>query len=131
MEEERLEKTDQVLQDLFRLDWVHRLRLGVVALSLAFMPAWWFWFVHKWWVRRGWLDLIVGVIFDEFFVAVGLFALVLLIWAIFTPAWLAHLLTAAYRKLLWAIVLVGLLFCSATLILFLVVPVLLWLGIVQ
>ncbi len=78
----------------------------------------------------GWFDLIVGVVLREFTIAVGLLASLLLLWAIFAPDWLSRVYMAAYRKLVLALALVGLLFGAA--ILFLVVgPVLVFLGILR
>jgi hypothetical protein len=136
LEQVPLEEADEILQDhpepgTFLLGEASRSSIGVAALVLGLLSAWMLWIVHKFLDGGGWLDLIVGLVLDEWTLAVGLFALVLLIWAIFTPAWLSRALTAAYKKLTWAMALVGLLFGAATLILLLVVPVLVQLGMLQ
>jgi hypothetical protein len=105
--------------------------MGVVALVLGLLSVWMLWIVHNFLDRGGWFGLLVGLVLDEFILASGLFALVLLTWAIFAPAWLSRAFTAAYHKLTGTIALVGLLFGAAILILLLVIPVLLQLGILQ
>lgn len=105
--------------------------MGIVALVLGVMAAWMSWIVHKFLDGGGWYDLIVGLILDELILAVGLFAFVLLIRAIFAPAWLDRILVAAGHKLVWAILLVGTLFGLAAFILLFIGPILLHFGVVR
>lgn len=79
---------------------------------------------------NGWYELIVGAVVLELIVAVGLYGWVLLIWAVFAPAWLSRLFTAAYRKLTWALAFVCLLFGAAILFV-MVAPILIFLGMIR
>jgi hypothetical protein len=129
------EEPDDSVQDdpncALILDRSRRIALGVVALPLGLLGGWMFWIVHTFLNGGGWLDLIVGVVLDEFILAVVLFALVLLRGAVFAPHWLSRAFTAAYQNLTWAIALVGILFGAAALIVFVVGPMLVRLGIVE
>ena len=51
--------------------------------------------VHKFANEDNWFDFIVRLVLDEMVVAMGLFAVVLLIRAVFAPAWLTALVNWA------------------------------------
>jgi hypothetical protein len=105
--------------------------MAVAAIGLGALSAWMFWIVNTFLDGGGWFDLIVGLVLDDLILAVGLFAVVLLIWAIFTPAWLSRLLASSQKKLHRAIALIGILFGVSLMILLLVFPVLVQLGIMR
>jgi hypothetical protein len=113
------------------LDASGRFALAVIALPFGLLSAWMLWVVHRFLDRKGWFDLIVAVVLDEFILAVGLFALTLLIGAIFAPSWLARAFTAVSRKLVRMTTLVVLLFGAAFVIVMFVLPVLVRLGVLR
>jgi hypothetical protein len=135
LERSPLEEIDEFARDSSEpgrfLGGSSRPSMGVAALVIGLLSGWMFWIVHNFLDRDAWLGLLAGLVLDEWVLASGLFALVLMIWAIFAPAWLSRVLVAAYHKLGLMIALVGLLFVAASLILLLVVPALLQLGILQ
>ncbi len=98
--------------------------MGVAALVLGLLCGWMLWIVHNSLDGGRWFDLIVGLVLGELILAVGLFALVLLTWAIFAPTWLSRALTTAHHKLAGAIV-------ATLLILIFVIPILELLGILR
>lgn len=105
--------------------------MGVAGILIGLLAAWMTWIINKFLDGNTWGDLIVRLILDEFTYAAALFGLMLLVWALFTPAWLSRALRAARHKLQRTIALVAILFGAATLILLFVVPLLVWLGIVD
>jgi hypothetical protein len=113
------------------LDASGRFALAAIALPLGLLSAWMLWVVHRFLDGKGWFDLIVAVVLDEFILAVGLFALTLLIGAIFAPTWLSRAFTAVSRKLVWATTVIAILFGLAFLIVMFVLPVLARLGILR
>ncbi|MCR4415584.1 MAG: hypothetical protein NUV77_24495 [Thermoguttaceae bacterium] len=77
------------------------------------IAAWLFWLVHRSLDGQAWFDGIVRTVLDEFILSVALFAVALLIWATWKPAWLTRVLSAAHKKLVWAVALMGLFFGAA------------------
>jgi hypothetical protein len=111
-------------------DGASRPVLGVTALALGLFAVWMAWIVHRFLDGRGWFDLIVGLILDELILTIGLFALLLLVWAMFAPAWLTRLLSTAYQKVSWVVAFVAFLF-GAGLLLVILGSALLLLGIAK
>jgi hypothetical protein len=112
-----------------RLDATGRVVLAVVALPFGLLSGWMFWIVHNFANGRDWFDLIVRVILDEFILAIGLFALTLLLGAVFAPGWLARVFDAVAAKLVFATMMIVILFVAVFCIVMFVAPVLMWLGI--
>lgn len=84
---------------------VERIVLGVFALILGAIASWLYWVVHRFDrgpAGVGWFR-ILSLIVDEFIYAVFLFAAVLLLKAVFAPAWLDQFLQFAYHHLRQAI----------------------------
>jgi hypothetical protein len=108
-----------------------RAAMGVAGVFIGLLAAWMMWIVNKFLDGNTWGDLIVRLILDELTLTAALFGLMLLVWALFAPAWLSRALQASRHKLQRTIALVVILFGAATLILLFVVPVLVWLGIVE
>ncbi len=108
-----------------------RAEMGVVGIFIGLLAAWMMWIINKFLDGNTWGDLIVRLILDELALAAALFGLMLLVWALFAPAWLSRALRAARHKLQRPIALVAILFGAATLILLFAVPGLAWLGIVE
>ena len=135
MEKDLLDEADEVPRDEYEPETLlverpSRLATGVFAVVLGLLAVWMFYIIRMTLDGDGWFDLIVGLVLRELTIAVGLLASLLLLWAISAPDWVSRVYTAAYRKLVWALALVGLLFGAA--ILFLVVgPVLVFLGILR
>ncbi|MBV9125250.1 MAG: hypothetical protein JO112_17985 [Planctomycetes bacterium] len=110
--------------------WTSRLALGGVGLLFGVLAAWLFWMVQHYLTGHGWFDLIVSLVLYELSGAAGLLALVLLIRAVFAPAWLSRILAGAIQKLGCAIALFCLAFIGAhVLFFFFGGPFLVWLGI--
>lgn len=86
-----------------------RIGLALFALILGLLGTWIYWAAHRF--EQGppgglrWVYLIV----DEFVYAIWLFAVLLLVRAIFAPAWLDRLLRFAYKHLRDVILLIGVL----------------------
>ncbi len=108
-----------------------RIALAVIAFPFALLCAWMLWIVHKYLDGKGWFDLIVGIVLNEFILAVGLFALILLIEAIFAPTWLSRAFEAVCQKVIWATGALVLLFGVAFLLVLFVLPILIRLGILR
>ncbi len=81
-----------------------RLTLGLAAIILGAVAAWMFWLVNRFLGGGGWYDWIVGLFLDELILALALFSVVNLVWALFRPAWMGHLLVRVYKNLGHAIV---------------------------
>jgi hypothetical protein len=113
------------------LDASRRIALAVVALPFGLLSAWMVWIVHRFLDGKGWFDVIVGAVLNEFILAVGLFALILLVGAVFAPTWLARAFAAVTRKLVRVTTLVILLLVGVFLIVMFVQPVLVRLGVLQ
>ena len=64
---------------------------------------------------NGWYDLIVRFVLDDLILAVGLFAIALLIWAVFAPPGLPRMLASAQHKLTWGVAVFWLLIGAAVL----------------
>ena len=108
--------TNSSAPDAIPNDGTSRFAVGCLSIVFGLFAGWMLWIVHNFLDRRGWFDWIVGQILDEIILAVAVFAIVLLIWAVFAPPWIPRLLAAAYRNLTKAIMLVVvLLFGSAAL----------------
>jgi hypothetical protein len=108
-----------------------RVGMGVVGIIFGLIAAWMAWFLNKFLNGNGWFEWIVGWVLYDLALAIGLFSLVQLIGAIFAPRWLTRAFELASHKLIWAIGGFWLLMGAATIGLLIVVPILLWLGVVQ
>jgi uncharacterized membrane protein len=129
MEEAGHEEPDEDIVDhpepeTFQFGNASRPSMGVAAVALIMLSVWMLWIDHKYAKGGGPFELIVAVVIGELTLSIGLFASVLLIWAMFAPAWLSRVLQAAHDKLAWAIVATGV-------ILTLVIPALALLRILQ
>jgi hypothetical protein len=91
---------------------VERIVLALFALILGAIASWLYWVVHRFDrgpAGAGWIR-ILSLIVDEFIYAVFLFAAVLLLKAVFAPAWLDRCLHFAYHHLQHAILIISGLF---------------------
>ncbi len=80
-------------------DIAGRCGLACVAISLIGLDAWILWITHRFVGWQGWFDRIVGLLLHELILTVGVFGLLLLVWAAFTPAWIRNILAAVHRKI--------------------------------
>jgi hypothetical protein len=135
LEQDPLDEPAEVLRDEYEpetlfVEGSSRPAIGMFAVVLGLLAVWMFYIIRISLDGDGWFDLIVGFVLRELIIALGLFATLLLLWAIFAPGWISRVYAAACRKLVLALAFVGLLFGSA--ILFLVMgPVLVFLGILR
>jgi hypothetical protein len=69
--------------------------MGCVAVLFGLLAYWMWWIVATCLDEDGWFDFLVGMVIHEVILAVGLLALVLLIWAIFASARLGRVFETA------------------------------------
>lgn len=99
--------------------------MAVGALAIGALSAWMLWMVNKLLDGNTLYDWVVGLVLDEVILAAGFFAVLLFVWALFTPAWLTRLINAAYHKLTRSLAWLGILFAASVLFMILVLPLVL------
>lgn len=81
-----------------------RLGAGCVAIPFALLAFWMWWIIHKYPLNGdGWWDFIVGNLVEKLVLATGLLAVTFVIWALFAPRRIGHLLNVALNKTFTAI----------------------------
>jgi hypothetical protein len=98
------EGTDSTEYRLDSKDPGTRTSLGCASVFLGAIAAWMIWFVHKFLDGAGWVEFLIRTLLDELAFSIGLFAIVILIWALFTPEWIRRSLTAATERIMLAVI---------------------------
>ena len=108
-------------------------RLGFTATAtlLIILASWMFWIVQTFLKGRAWGDFAARMILTDFIFAIFVFALVLLIYALFAPQWLVRILNRCAKHLSVLIASLSIMFAVTTVVVLLVLPILLHFGVLE
>jgi hypothetical protein len=102
-----------------------------IAALFGTIGLWMFWIVGKFLGGPGWVEFAIRMILEELAFATVLFALALIGMGLAPPKWHDSLFSFTAQKLVLAIIVVVSLFVASLVFLFLVLPLLLWFGILK
>jgi hypothetical protein len=103
----------------------------IIAMPFGAIGLWMFWFLDKFLGGPGWIEFAIRIILEELAFASVLFALALVAMAMVPPKLHDWLFNLTAGKLAIAVMVVVGLFVVSLVFLFLVLPLLLWLGILK